>query len=103
MTKTDVIREPDFEAYGEVKVDSKNRICLAKSGKAGKVKITGYRVYRNSLGQYILDPQVSVPAYEAWLYQNPKALAGVKKGLDDARAGKLAKSPEDFSKYTRSE
>ena len=100
MPKADVIREPDFEPYGEVRVDSKNRISL---GKLKGAKITSFKVYRNASGQYILDPQVSVPAHEAWLYQNPKAMAAVKKGLAAARAGKLVKSKEDFSKYIDSE
>ena len=99
MAKGDIIREPDFEPYGEARVDSKNRITL---GKAGGMKITSYKIYRNSFGQYILDPQVTIPAHEAWLYQNPKALAAVKKGLEAAKAGKLVKAPEDFSKYADS-
>ena len=100
MAKSDIIKEPDFESYGEVRVDSKNRITL---GKPGSVKIASYKIYRNSLGQYILDPQVTIPAHEAWLFQNPKAMAAVKKGLDDAREGRLGKTPEDFSKYADSE
>ena len=100
MAKPNIIKEPDFEPYGEVRVDSKNRVTL---GKSGGMKITSYKVYRNSSGQYILDPQVTIPAHEAWLYKNPKALALVKKGLEEARAGKLVKAPEDFSKYADSE
>jgi hypothetical protein len=96
MIKDNIIREPDFEPYGEVRVDSKNRISI---GKTEGTKITSYRVYRNSSGQFILDPQVTIPAHEAWLYQNPKALATVKKGVEAARAGKLVKAPEDYSKY----
>jgi len=96
MTKNNIIREPDFEPYGEVRVDSKNRISI---GKTEGTKITSYRVYRNSSGQFILDPQVTIPAHEAWLYQNPKALALVKKGLAEAKAGKFIKPKEDFSRY----
>ncbi len=96
MAKSNVIREPDFEPYGEVRVDSKNRITI---GKKGGSQITSYKVYRNSSGQIILDPQVSIPAHEAWLYKNPKALAAVKKGLKAAREGRLVDAPEDYSKY----
>src|SRR4051812_42019033 len=93
-----VLREP-VEPYGEVRVDAKNRITLRPN--KGSLKVSSYKVYRNSLGQYILDPQVTVPAHEAWLFQNEKAKAAVKKGLQDARAGKLVKPKEDFSKYTQ--
>lgn len=102
MAKPNIIKEPDFEPYGEVRVDSKNRITLGKT-ESVNVKITSYKVYRNSLGQYILDPQVSVPAHEAWIYKNPKALAALKKGLEEARKGNLVDAPEDFSKYIDSE
>ena len=100
MAKRDIIKEPDFEPYGEARVDSKNRVTL---GKSGGMKVTSYKIYRNSLGQYILDPQVTIPAHEAWLYQNPKALAAMKKGLEEARTGKLVKAPEDFSKHAKPE
>lgn len=100
MGQKDIIKEVDFEPYGEAKVDSKNRISL---GKTGGAKITSYKVYRNSLGQLILDPQVSISAHEAWLYENPKALAAVKKGIKAARDGKLVDAGEDYSKYIDSE
>ena len=96
----DLIKEPDFEPYGEVRVDSKNRVTL---GPSGDVKISSYKVYRNSLGQYILDPQVSIPAHESWLYKNPKALSEVSKGLADAKAGRLVRRKEDLSKYKAAE
>lgn len=53
----------------------------------------------NSSGQYILDPQVTISAHEAWLYKNPKALAAVRNGLEEAKIGKLFEAKEDFSKY----
>lgn len=99
MTK-DLIRESDFEDYGEVRVDSKNRVTL---GPPAQGRVSAYKIYRNSLGQYILDPQVTIPAHEAWLFQNPKALSAVKQGLADAKARKLVRSKEDFSKYKDAE
>jgi len=48
----------------------------------------------------MLDPQVLVPASEAWLFQNKPAAQMVQKGLEDARSGKVVKAKEDFSKYT---
>jgi predicted transcriptional regulator len=32
--------------------------------------------------------QASVPDSEAWLYRNPEALAAVRRGLQDAAAGR---------------
>lgn len=99
MGKKNIVKDADFEEYGEVRVDSKNRITLG----AGGAKVSSYKLYRNSLGQYILDPQVAIPAYEAWLFQNEKAKAALQQGLEDAKAGKLIKSGEDFSKYIDNE
>ena len=35
-----------------------------------------------------------VPAREAWLYKNPKAIKSVMEGLDQAKAGKFAEPPD---------
>jgi len=36
------------------------------------------------------DPSVSVPAHEAWLFKNRRALAMVRRGLEDAKHGRFA-------------
>jgi hypothetical protein len=46
--------------------------------------------HRQPDGQIVLDPQVSIPASEAWLYRNPEALASVRRGLQDLAEGKVA-------------
>ena len=33
-----------------------------------------------------------IPASELWLYNNPEALASVKRGLDDAKHGRVSKA-----------
>ena len=87
VLENDIVRDSHFEEVTEVRVDSKNRITLGKNKNMTKANI--YKVYRNAIGQIILDPQVTIPAYEAWLYQNPEALASVKRGLKDAVEGKV--------------
>lgn len=37
-----------------------------------------------------------IPEREAWLYENPQALAAVRRGLDQARVGKVATVPPDL-------
>ena len=71
-----------------VKPDSRKRVVLPSS-LVGKDVV--YHIYRNNVGQIILDPQVTIPAYEAWLFKNPEALASVRRGLDDAAHGKVSK------------
>ena len=42
-----------------------------------------------------------IPEREAWLYENPKALALVRRGLDQARKGSVAKRPPDMKKAAK--
>lgn len=86
---TEIIRDPDFKRVAAgVKPDAKHRVVLKKVDVLPDVT---YHVYTNRLGQIVLDPQVTVPASEAWLYANPEAAAAVRRGLADAAAGKLTK------------
>lgn len=97
MNREELVKEDVFEAYGEIRLDSKNRVTLGRMG--GPVKVSSYRVYRNSLGQIILDPQATIPAHEAWLFKNDQAKGLVQKGLRDAKAKRFVKTHEDYSKY----
>ncbi|OGW95983.1 MAG: hypothetical protein A2Z81_02765 [Omnitrophica WOR_2 bacterium GWA2_45_18] len=96
MTGNSIVKNSQFEEIAEVKVDSKNRITL---GKNKVMKIHIYKVYRNTIGQIILDPQITIPAHEQWLFKNKKAAKMVQAGLEDAKQGRLVKAPEDYSKY----
>jgi|SRR5271167_343337 len=85
MSTTQVIRDKDFELVVESqKPDSKKRLSIGQAVMAG----AAYAIYRNSLGQIVLDPVVTIPASEAWLFKNKKALASVKRGLEDSAAGR---------------
>lgn len=80
-----IVKDDGFELVAEfVRPDAKKRITLGLAGASKAV----YQVYQNRLGQIILDPVKPVPAYEAWLYENPEALARVKQGLKDSAEGK---------------
>ena len=93
---TELIKDTAFEMVANgVKPDSKRRIVLPNDTVGEGVT---YHIYHNSLGQVVLDPQVSIPAYEVWLFKNPDALALVKQGLLESAQG-LAKSRGSFAKY----
>ena len=83
----------------ELKPDAKKRITLGKA-LAGLDPDVRFDVYRNEAGQIVLDPRVSIPAREAWLFQNPEALAAVRRGLDEAAQGKT-KSLGSFARHAR--
>lgn len=100
MTKNEILKDAEFEAITEARVDSKHRVAL---GRTIPDQVRSFRVYRNAHGQVILDPMVSLPAHETWLFRNKRASALVQQGLEDARGGRLVKPKEDFSRYIKDE
>jgi hypothetical protein len=84
-----VIRNTDFEKIADsVKPDTKKRVVLHKVPIREGIR---YHVYANNLGQILLDPQVTIPASEVWLFNNPDALISVRRGLSEAARGKVSK------------
>jgi hypothetical protein len=82
---TAVIKNTDFRLVTEfAQPDAKKRLSLGEA-LVGEV---AFNIYRNTLGQLFLDPVTTIPASEAWLFENPKALASVKQGLKEAAEGK---------------
>jgi hypothetical protein len=83
-----VIRDSVFEKVADsVKPDAKRRVVLQS------IQIqegTTYRIYKNRIGQIVLDPQVTIPASEIWLFNNPEAIASVMRGLSDAAEGRVS-------------
>ena len=85
MSTSTIIRDTDFQLMSEfAKPDAKKRLSLGEALR----EATAYNIYRNALGQIILDPVKTVPASEMWLYENPQALASVKQGLRESAEGK---------------
>ena len=87
--KARIIKDTEFQRVAEgVKPDAKKRVVLPRSQVREGVT---YHVYANSFGQMVLDPQVTIPASEAWLFKSPRALRAVRRGLDDAARGRVSK------------
>ena len=85
----DIIRDKELKRIAEsVKPDSKKRVVLPKVLVGEGIT---YHIYSNSLGQIVLDPQVTIPASELWLFNNPDAIASVRRGLSDAAQGRVSK------------
>jgi hypothetical protein len=84
-----VIKNQDFTRISKaVKPDTKKRVVLPRQLVGEDIT---YHIYSNSLGQILLDPQVTIPASEAWLFNNTEALNLVRQGLDDAANGRISK------------
>lgn len=66
----------------DVRPDKRRRIALGRA--LTDLDDASFNVYVDEHGRIILDPQVSIPASEAWLFRNRKALASVRRGLAEA-------------------
>jgi len=84
-----IIKDTNLTIVAEsVKPDAKKRVVLPKVLVGEGIT---YHIYTNKFGQIVLDPQVTIPASELWLFNNPDALASVQRGLADAAQGKVSK------------
>ena len=71
--------------------DSKGRVTLG-----GHFANRAVIVERRSDDEVIVRLARVIPEREVWLYENPKALASVRRGLDQARRGNVTKNPPDL-------
>lgn len=101
----------EFKFVGEGGIDERKRLSLAKAlgtikerlGELGApLEDLHFRVYVNSAGQVLLDPALTVPVREMWLYRNPVALKKVREGVAQAGEGKL-RNLGSFAKYAEEE
>lgn len=78
-----------------VKPDAKRRVYLPEI--VVREGIT-YHIYSNSLGQIVLDPQVTIPASEAWVFENKTLLTSLDKGMTESNQGQVL-DRGTFSRY----
>ena len=95
-----LIKDKHFKIVADsVKPDSKHRVGLSKVEMPEGIT---FCVYLNAMGQIVLDPQVTIPASELWLFENKEALASVKQGVLESMAGDTRKRGS-FAKYVKDE
>lgn len=83
------IRDDGYIKIGNViRPDSRRRVSLPKSLVKDGI---AFQIWVNSEGQVLLEPQVTIPASEAWVFQNPEILALAKRGLAAATEGRVSK------------
>jgi hypothetical protein len=88
-----IIKNDKFRRVAtNVKPDAKKRIAISKACQDNEVT---YHVYCNEIGQIILDPQISIPTSEIWLFNEPEAREAVVTGLKEASQGKVSKINPD--------
>jgi hypothetical protein len=93
-----VVKDTHFELVAEIqRPDAKNRLSLSL---AVEQIGSAYNIYRNRVGQIMLDPVKVVPVHEAWLFENKPAQVSVKRGLVDAAAGRT-RTLGSFAAYAK--
>ncbi|MEO8378203.1 MAG: hypothetical protein ABI779_00940 [Acidobacteriota bacterium] len=80
----------------DVRPDSRKRVALGRA--LDDLGDASFNVYQDGEGRIILEPHVSIPASEAWLFRNKKAIGSVRRGLEEAAEGK-AKAGGSFAKF----
>jgi len=80
----------------DVRPDSRNRVALGRA--LDDLGDASFNVYKDAEGRIILEPHVSIPASEAWLFRNQKAADSVRRGLDQMAAGKAKRGPS-FARF----
>ena len=90
-----IIRDTDFTRVdGSVKPDTRKRVVLPA---ALVRKDIIYHTYHNSIGQILLDPQVTIPASELWVFENKDILTSIDKGMAEEQVINLGL----FGKYAK--
>ncbi len=85
-------------AIAILRPDRKGRITLGRLAQ----DVSSFRAVREPDGRILLEPFVEIPAREQWLFQSKKALASVKRGLAQSKAGKT-ESLGSFARYADDE
>ena len=80
-------------------LDTRRRVNLTKLLPAGNI----HSVIAHKEGnKIILEPMVEISAHESWIYENPKAVKSIRKGVKEAKEGKLKNRPS-YAKFADDE
>ena len=71
-----------------VRPDTRRRIPLPKELVEDGIS---FQAWVNSEGQILLEPRVTIPASESWVFNNKDILALVQRGLSEAAEGKVSR------------
>lgn len=71
-------------------IDTRRRISLSKFLPKGNIHAVNAHKEGNKI---ILELLAEIPADETWVYDNPKVLKSIQKGIKEAKEGKLKDRP----------
>ena len=91
--RRDTLNDLGFRARkGYVHPDARGRLTLGSAASDAD-----YRVLVNERGQILLDPVVSIPASEAWLWESPSLRASMERALRQAESNEF----EDLGSFAQ--
>lgn len=73
------------------RTDSQGRICVGRQNAGREYAV--YHASERDVHVFWLD---AIPERERWVFRNPKVLASLMLGLEQARARKFSKNPPDL-------
>jgi hypothetical protein len=95
LPMTDILKDNEFEPYGESTVDDRKRISLTKAIEVLRERFQEepskiyFSIYLNKAGQILLSPATTIPLDQVWLFRNPRALESIIVGMAQAQKGEL--------------
>ncbi len=95
-----IIRDNNFVQKSKgIKPDTKKRVILPQDLVHEDIT---YHIYSNALGQILLDPQVTIPASELWIFKDKNILDSIDKGMAES-ANRLIVDRGSFAKYVKND
>ena len=96
MAKKEIIEKDtqEFIPFDVKFIDSKNRITIGEKiikKISGQNRITQFQVLIGQDGDILLRPLTAIPSREAWIYEKPELIDQIRKGLQEAKEGKVEK------------
>lgn len=89
LGKQSVFVKQDFTPVDDRILDNKGRITISNDWMPYKNQtIRSFKIYRNADGDLLLRPEVTIPAREAWIYENPEVIKSIRKGVKELEQGK---------------
>jgi len=96
MSKNETI-EKDNQKFIPIDIrfiDSKNRITIGEKiikKISGQNKVNQFQIFIGQDGDILLRPLTAIPSREAWIYEKPELIGQIRKGLQEAKDGKVEK------------
>lgn len=97
---TTIIKDDDYRKIGKIiRPDGRRRVALPKSLVKDGIS---FQIWANSEGQILLEPQVTIPASESWVFENEEILASLDRAMFESINGQTV-NLGSFAKYVEDE